>query len=312
MSDKFSEDKVAKTEKKEAAETTKEKCSKDTASTSKQAKSKRLGFEIQPHIDKAKAVLKISIAWLKILKAKVVPFAANQWSKAKPLISQYKKQLIIAGAILVVLIIIAVIGTMLSRSHSTQDSKNYTGSYPVSGYSASTTGQTGSNILSEQLTDISAKLGSVEQKISGGHAYVNLDQVRMKLSDLHAEVTSLAAQSNQLITRQIRASTDQLQSELVTIKKELALMSNKKLHHHQLSASSLPFKVVSIDNIQQSEVVTINYVHRIVPLEIGDALAGWTLISASNVDQKAQFRNQNDNYVSLNLNQISVFDRGAV
>ncbi len=303
MSDKPVEDMAADQEKNEAPNQTPKNSSKDSTPT--ESTSKLPSFDIKSYLKKVTCVLSTSIAWLKAGKAKFTPFVAKQWFKLKPIFSQYKKQLIIAGASLLVFIIIAVMAVMLSHGKSNKATTTDAGSYQFSGYATTKPGEPGSNILSEQLTNISAKLGRVEQKISGGHAYVNLDQVRTELSTLHAEVTELAAQSNQLITKQIKSSTEQLQSQLVMIKKELALMSDKKMHHHELSASSLPFTVVSIDNIQQSEVVTINYAHRIIPLEIGDALAGWTLISASNIDQKAQFRNQNDNDVSLNLNQIS-------
>ena len=156
-----------------------------------------------------------------------------------------------------------------------------------------------------QLSDISSQLSSIEGSLSNKHAYVDLDKVRKSVVGLQTQVKSLADHSNELITQQIKSSTSQLQTELVSIKKQLAVLTAKKSHHKMLNSSALPFSVMSIDNIQESNVVTINYGHRFIPLDVGDNIAGWELSSASSVNQKAQFRNSKNEYVFIGMNQLS-------
>lgn len=159
-----------------------------------------------------------------------------------------------------------------------------------------------SNPLADQLNDISAKLAHLEQGLSGNQAYMNIGQLKQSLAALQAQVSQVSQQSNHLLSEEIERSTKSLQQQLTTIKKSLSVMTIQRAHHKQLSANALPFKVVSIDNIQQADVVSVSYAHRILPLNMGEQLAGWTLLHANDADQHAQFQDQHGNQVMIQLN----------
>lgn len=247
---------------------------------------------------------------LKALKAKCGILYKASAKYVKPFIQKNKKHCLIIGSSVGVMIIIGVIAafTFSGGNHNNKVSDLRAGSTLNTQYVKS---QTPQNPIHDQLNDISAKLANIEQNLSSKHAYVDLGQVRQSIESLQSQVNQLATHSNKIITEEIKESTEQLKGQLTTIKKELQVITNAKVHHKILKASSLPFTVLSIDNIQQSEVVTVNVDHKVVPLDIGDSIAGWTLATASNVNQKAEFKNVNDDYVRVNLNAISQSSKGG-
>ena len=54
---------------------------------------------------------------------------------------------------------------------------------------------------------------------------------------------------------------------------------------------SLPFAIVSIDSIQQVPVASVTYDYKTIPLEKGDALAGWKVVSVDYSKQRLELEN---------------------
>lgn len=162
--------------------------------------------------------------------------------------------------------------------------------------------------ISSQLNDISEKLANVETNLTKNKSYISVDQIRSELSQLVAQVDSVSRNSDKLISEQISKSTQKLQSQMQQIKQELTNLEEKKKHKKLISASNLPFQVMSIDNIEQSDVVTIHYDHHVSPLEVGDSLAGWKLVNTNFNNQTAEFKHNNQ-YAQIDLNQTNVGGR---
>ena len=264
------------------------------SSGAEKEKSKLSGFDINFIIQRGKVIFKIAkthtLAFVEIVKRNAMPiFQKNKWA-------------CIACAALIVFIIFILLILALSGHHHEKVSPIQAKPIIMNEHSQV---KASDNPIHDELDDISAKLANIEQKLGQRHAYVNLDEVRKSLGSLNAQVGNLANHSNQIVTAQIKSSTKQLQGQLSTIKQELAVITAKKTHHKMMNVSALPFKVMSIDNIQQHEVVTIRYANRILPIDIGDSIANWALVSANTVDQKAQFRTTNNNYVLVDLNELN-------
>lgn len=241
---------------------------------------------------------------LKALKESCVILYRSGAKYTKPFIQKNKKPCVILASSLGVIIVIGSVAAF-AASGGNSGSKDTLAKTDASLNTQYVKSQAPQNPIHEQLDDISEKLANIEQNLSEKSAYVDLDQVKHSLVSLQTQVNQLADHSNQIITQEIKLSTEQLEGQLATIKKELQVITSTKRHHKMLRPSNLPFHVLSIDNIQQSEVVTVDFDHKIVPIDIGDSIAGWTLATASNVDQKAEFKNANDDYVLINLNSIS-------
>ena len=153
-----------------------------------------------------------------------------------------------------------------------------------------------------QLSTISSQLDALAHQLSNNQAYVNLDKVQQSLAQLQHQLQNMTASSNAEITKQIHHSTAQLQKQLTGVKHTMERLMQKQ-HHRQLAPSNLPFKVISIDTIQQANVVTVSFDHRFLPLDIGDSLSGWQLMKAKADAMTAEFKNDHQQYVTVDLRQ---------
>lgn len=184
--------------------------------------------------------------------------------------------------------------------------KDHTHTASVSGISSLQTGvvrqsgsQTVQNSASEQLADISDKLANIEQQLNvpAAPTPVDLGSVKQPLAALQNKMDSLTSQTNE-IAAAIKANTGEVSKQMLKLEQELQSVGGV---HHEVDASSLPFSVQSIDNIQESNVVTVQFNHTFLPLVAGDSISGWTLIGASNTNQSAEFKNANNDYVDIDL-----------
>ena len=160
------------------------------------------------------------------------------------------------------------------------------------------------NSVGIQLTDISVKLANVEHRLSSQKPVVNLDPIRTEISQLASQTKSLAEKSNEMFSQEIQDSTQELNQQLTVIKNELQKLQQEQHRIRYISANTLPFKVMHIDNIQQNNVVTVEYNHTIFPMELGDYLAGWKLISADFTNQKAEFINDKQQHTLVDINRL--------
>lgn len=161
------------------------------------------------------------------------------------------------------------------------------------------------NAMQNQLNDISAKLANIESSLSNKDAYVDIDSIKSTVASLIIQINQITQNGDKAIATQITQSSDQLNTQLKTINSTLSQIKQQNVHHTVIPASNLPFQVVSIDNIQENDIVTINYENHIAPLEINESLAGWRLVKANTNDQKATFENKAKNYVKIDLNNVS-------
>lgn len=163
-------------------------------------------------------------------------------------------------------------------------------------------------LYSEQLNDITSQLAKIEktmaQKEQSSHNKPKTKQHIQKLRhDIQSTLTKIK-QQNTHVSDQIKSGNNKLHNQLVKLNKSLSQLLAKNKHHKRLSAKQLPFTTKAIDNIQRSDVVTVQYNHHIIPLEEGDALANWRLKHADSAHQKAKFINSDDDYVLIDLNRV--------
>lgn len=160
--------------------------------------------------------------------------------------------------------------------------------------------------MHKQFDALSMTLSHIERTLSEKRSVVNVESLRKELARARGQATALAKQSNQLITQAIAKSTAQLNTRLETITQQLKMLQEKGKKIVFVHPSTLPFKVISINNIQQNDIVTIRYNHTTWPLNIGDYLAGWRLIHADFSAQRAEFVNQQKQHVMISLNRNDV------
>lgn len=218
------------------------------------------------------------------------------FGKCKEVIIAHKKVSLIVGIIVAFLLL----GAIVVITFSSDDNKFTSSSSPKA--ASSRHGEV-RDVLNQRLQDISDQLTTIRSHLSS-NGTVSLDSINQQLLASENDLKQLSTDSNKIITDEIASSTSQLQQELVRVNAQIKKLEDLEHHARFLNPSDLPFQVIAIDNIQQNEVVTINYNHASFPIEIGSYVASWKLIAADFVSQKAEFINAKKQHVVVDLNRI--------
>ena len=188
-----------------------------------------------------------------------------------------------------IIIVLVAIGIAYHRHNNTSFAKQASAHTTPAG-----------DYLQQRLQDISDQLATIRLRLD----QTNSDALSQQVNGIIDQMKDLSSTSNQLITDQIQSSTATLQKQLQSIHTVLVKLQKEEEHVKYLKPSDLPFKVVSIDNIQQNNVVTIDYNDTTFPIEAGSYVAIWKLISADFVAQKAEFVNSKKQHVVVDLNRL--------
>jgi hypothetical protein len=102
----------------------------------------------------------------------------------------------------------------------------------------------------------------------------------------------------QRISGQIASVKDDIDIQMGNLKKSLSESGASKQY---LDANTLPFHVISVDVIAGQPYVSVEYASHISPLAVGDLLTGWRVISADYDLGSAEFVNDKNQYIKINL-----------
>lgn len=155
------------------------------------------------------------------------------------------------------------------------------------------------NILGEQLTSIQTQLKQpVEQP--------DLSPITQNLNQLNNFVQQLKNKDDHQLGEIFTTEQGAIKKQLEGITDLLRHLDEKKQPVKMLSTSQLPFKVLSIDSIQEIPVASLAYHYKTQALEKGDALAGWTVFEIDFAKQIIEFENADKAHVLVRLNQHEV------
>ncbi|MFO9576102.1 hypothetical protein SDB61_09555 [Legionella pneumophila serogroup 1] len=155
------------------------------------------------------------------------------------------------------------------------------------------------NTLGEQLAYIQTQLKQpVEQP--------DLSPITQNLNQLNKFVQQLQNKDEHQLGEIFTTEQGAIKKQLEGITDLLRHLDEKKKPVKMLPASQLPFKVLSIDSIQEIPVVTLAYHYKTQALEKGDALAGWTVFEIDFTKQIIEFENADKAHVLVRLNQHEV------
>ncbi|MCD6047005.1 MAG: hypothetical protein K0S08_652 [Gammaproteobacteria bacterium] len=134
----------------------------------------------------------------------------------------------------------------------------------------------------KQINDIRDQLEALQTSPQSSDAFKeNLVKINSGLGDVQQSILTMK---------------DDMDSQMSELKKEVNSNPNMKQY---LDAKELPFKVISIDVIDQQPFASVNYDNHILPLAVQDALAGWVLDKADFATATAEFKNDKDQYVKV-------------
>lgn len=151
------------------------------------------------------------------------------------------------------------------------------------------------HVLSKQNLQENTAKATLKQ-INDIHDQLQALQTSPQSSEVFKD--SLVKINNDLgdVQQTIFTMKDDMDAQMNELKKEVNSNPNMKQY---LDAKELPFKVISVDVINQQPFASVNYQNHIQPMAVSDALAGWILNKADFATATAEFKNDKDQYVKV-------------
>ena len=155
------------------------------------------------------------------------------------------------------------------------------------------------NALGERLTIIQTQL--------------KLPAEQPDLSPITQNLKQLGEFVQQLQNKDDHQLGDLFTTEQIAIKKQLESITDllrhlddKKQPVKMVPVSQLPFKVLSIDSIQEVSIASVSYHYKTQALEKDDSFAGWKVFEIDFAKQIIEFENAEKSHVLVRLNQQEV------
>lgn len=146
-------------------------------------------------------------------------------------------------------------------------------------------------LVVERLNALQNQLKKLEEAVNKPLPEVNLNGISAQIADFSARLEQLREADSKSLTKAIVNTGATLGEELHSIKAVVTHLDDKKSPVKYLPIKRLPFAVVSIDSIQQVAVASVTYDYKTIPLEKGDALAGWKVVSVDYSKQRIELEN---------------------
>ncbi|HAT7823846.1 TPA: hypothetical protein JBI05_01165 [Legionella pneumophila] len=155
------------------------------------------------------------------------------------------------------------------------------------------------NTLDKRLTTIQKQLNQPAEQ-------PDLSPITQNLKQLGEFVQQLQNKDDHQLGEMFTTEQIAIKKQLESITDLLRHLDEKKQPVKMLPASQLPFKVLSIDSIQEFSVASISYHYKTQALEKGDSLAGWTVFEIDFAKQTIEFENNDKAHVLVHLSQQEV------
>lgn len=156
-------------------------------------------------------------------------------------------------------------------------------------------------------------LNGLEQKLTTIESQLNKPTHQPDLSPITDHIKQLGDFIQQMQNKDDHQlgdlfSTEQaaIKSQLDGIQELLKHLDSQKQPVKMLPASALPFKVLSIDSIQEISVASVAYDYKTKALEKGDSIAGWKILDINFPKQTIEFENAEKAHVLIHLTQQEV------
>lgn len=153
-------------------------------------------------------------------------------------------------------------------------------------------------LILDKLNDINSQLQPLATNSQRSNNFqVAFNSIQSDLENLQKQLLAFIQTTNlQHIPSQITDMHHDVDQQFLDLKNEMA---NNGDHKDIVDPHLLPFTVIAVDVIAGQTYVSINFNQHIMPLMIGDALAGWTLIDADYATSKATFQNNQHQFIQI-------------
>jgi hypothetical protein len=157
-----------------------------------------------------------------------------------------------------------------------------------------------SETILRELNDINSILQVAENNsLNSQQQQVALEMVEKNITSIQKAVVDIATNADlQKISTQIANTKNDIDFQFSDLKKSI---SSSTLGKEYINESKLPFHIISVDIIGNEPYVSVNYENHVFPLAIGDKLADWDLLEADYDSGTAEFTNDKNQHVKINL-----------
>lgn len=160
----------------------------------------------------------------------------------------------------------------------------------------------------EKLNDLQSEMQKMKASFAKPTQDIDVTSITSQINELSHRLDAIVANSDekleQTLSKTLEATQSGLVSEIQSMKAAVNTLNSKEAPAQYLNPKVLPFKVVSIDSIQQVAVASIEYDYKTIPLEKGDALAGWKILKIEYGKQMVELENAKHSHVVINAKDI--------
>ncbi|KTC94855.1 hypothetical protein [Legionella feeleii] len=172
---------------------------------------------------------------------------------------------------------------------------------------AGTYEEASTTLVMARLNALQTQITSLQESVAKPFSEVDLGAIARQINALALRVDALKPADSEALTHQLSQSLTKtestLGSQLSSIQEAVSQLRPAKTPRY-LKPASLPFKVVSVDSIQQTPVASVAYDFKTIPLEKGDQLAGWRFLSIDYGRQRVELENSRKERVLLTQAEI--------
>jgi hydrogenase maturation factor len=158
----------------------------------------------------------------------------------------------------------------------------------------------------QDLSSLESRLKAIESKLNQPVKAPDLSPINQNLQQLGRFIQQLNNKDDHQLGELFSTGQVALKKQLDGISELLNKLDEQKHPVKTLPSNALPFQVLSIDSIQEVDVASVAYDFKTQALELGDSLAGWTVVHLDFAKQVIEFENQDKTHVHLNLNSNGV------
>ena len=151
--------------------------------------------------------------------------------------------------------------------------------------------QPSDKLVLSRFDEIQVQLKKLADKVNKPLPEINLKAVTGIIEKLSNHLVELREADNKRLADTINDTQKALGQELHSIKEVVTHLDSQKSPIKYLPVKILPFSIVSIDSIQQTPVASVAYDYKTIPLEKGDALAGWKVVAVDYSKQRLELEN---------------------
>ncbi|CDZ76694.1 hypothetical protein BN59_00968 [Legionella massiliensis] len=163
-----------------------------------------------------------------------------------------------------------------------------------------------SSSSNNNLNGLEQKLTTIESQLNKPTQQPDLSPITDHIKQLGDFIQQMQNKDDHQLGELFSTEQAAIKSQLDGIQELLKHLDSQKQPVKMLPASALPFKVLSIDSIQEVSVASVAYDYKTKALEKGDSLAGWKILDINFAKQTIEFENVEKAHVLIHLTQQEV------